>query len=287
MAYAHLLSIASGSPDDADMLTVTADLAKRNGALARVLPAFPTVVAAASWADAFGTTWFTQETWDAIYEAQGDLRVKLAGMAKAAADAAGLPFGADIFGARMEMATEQGTLWLGLTQELPLTDLVVAGHTAALQDGPWLGLLDEAVIAGRSPLLVARGGVPVSERPAVVAWDGSMEAGRSTRAAVPLLRSAPRTVILQDVRHIDETERSHCEPEQLAEYLTLRGVKEVEIKRVEGHGKNELASIVKSTGAGLLVAGAYGHSRLREALFGGVTRSFLAGDEGPHLFLAH
>lgn len=287
MAYAHLLSIASGSPDDADMLTVAADLAKRNGAVARVLSAFPTVVAAASWADAFGTTWFTQETWDAIYEAQSDLRVKLGAMAKAAADAAGLPFGPQAFGARMEMAPEQGTLWLGMTQELPLTDLVVAGYAAASQDGPWLGLLDEAVIAGRSPLLVARGGVPVSDRAAVVAWDGSMEAGRSVRAAVPLLRSAPKTVILQDVRHIDENERSHCEPEQLAEYLRLRGVKEVEVERIEGHGKDALAAIVRSTGAGLLVAGAYGHSRLREALFGGATRSFLAGEEGPHLFLAH
>ncbi|MGE5501029.1 MAG: universal stress protein, partial [Ignavibacteriales bacterium] len=192
-----------------------------------------------------------------------------------------------VFGARMEMATEQGTLWLGLMHELPLTDLVVAGHTATLQDGPWLGLLDEAVIAGRSPLLVARGGVPVSQRAAVVAWDGSMEAGRSVRAAVPLLRSAPKTIILQDVRHIDESERSHCEPEQLAEYLTLRGVKEIDVERVEGHGKDALASIVRSTGAGLLVAGAYGHSRLREALFGGATRSFLAGEEGPHLLLAH
>jgi nucleotide-binding universal stress UspA family protein len=287
MAYAHLLSIASGAPDDADMLTVAADLARRNGAVARVLPAFPTVVAAASWADAFGTTWFTQETWDAIYEAQNDLRAKLIGMARAAAHAADLPFGAQAFGARMEMAEEQGTLWLGLTRELPLTDLVVAGHTAALQDGPWLGLLDEAVIVGRSPLLVARGGIPVSDRPAVVAWDGSMEAGRSVRAAVPLLRSAPRTIILQDVRHIDEAERSHCEPEQLAEYLRLRGVKAVDVERVEGHGKDALASIVRATGAGLLVAGAYGHSRLREALFGGATRSFLEGDEGPHLFLAH
>jgi nucleotide-binding universal stress UspA family protein len=287
MAYAHLLGIASGAPDDADMLAVTADLAKKNGAVARVLPAFPTVVAAASWADAFGTTWFTQDTWDAIFEAQSDLRAKLKGMAGAAAKAVGLPSAVDAFGARMEVTDEQGTLWLGLTRELPLTDLVVAGRTATLQDGPWLGLLDEAVIAGRSPLLVARGGVPVSQRPAVVAWDGSMQAGRAARAAVPLLRSAPKTVILQDVRHIDQDERSHCEPEQLAEYLILRGVREVEIERVEGQGKDALASVVRDAGAGLLVAGAYGHSRLREALFGGATRTFLADEEGPHLFLAH
>jgi nucleotide-binding universal stress UspA family protein len=104
---------------------------------------------------------------------------------------------------------------------------------------------------------------------------------------VPLLRGAPKTVILQDVAHLDETERSHCEPEQLAEYLTLRGVKAVEIERIEGHGQDALASVVTSAGAGLLVAGAYGHTRLREALFGGATRSFLSGEDGPHLFLAH
>jgi nucleotide-binding universal stress UspA family protein len=286
MAYANLLTVASGAPDDAAMLTVAADLAKRNGAVARVLPAFPQV-AATAWSDAFGTTWFAQETWDAIYEAQNEMRVKLTATAKAAAEAAGLPFGPANFGPRMEMTVEGGTLWLSLMRELPLTDLAVAGHTAAMQDGPWLGLLDEAVIAGRSPLLVVRGGIAVSDRPAVVAWDGSMEAGRSVRSAVPLLRGAPKTVILQDVAHLDETERSHCEPEQLAEYLTLRGVKAVEIERIEGHGKDALASVVRSTGAGLLVAGAYGHTRLREALFGGATRSFLSGEDGPHLFLAH
>lgn len=286
MAYANLLTVASGAPDDAAMLTVAADLAKRNGAVARVLPAFPQI-AATAWSDAFGATYFAQETWDAIYEAQNEMRVKLIATAKAAAQAAGLPFGPEKFGSRMEMAQEGGTLWLSLTRELPLTDLVVAGHAAAMQDGPWLGLLDEAVIAGRSPLLVARGGIPVSDRPAVVAWDGSMEAGRSVRSAVPLLRGAPKTVILQDVAHLDEAERSHCEPEQLAEYLRLRGVKEVEVERIEGHGKDALASIVRSTGAGLLVAGAYGHTRLREALFGGATRSFLSGEDGPHLFLAH
>jgi nucleotide-binding universal stress UspA family protein len=286
MAYANLLTVASGAPDDAAMLTVAADLARKNGAVAKVLPAFPQV-AATAWSDAFGTTYFAQETWDAIYEAQNEMRVKLTATAKAAAEAAGLPFGEAVFGPRMEMTVEGGTLWLSLMRELPLTDLVIAGHTAAMQDGPWLGLLDEAVIAGRSPLLVVRGGIPVSDRPAVVAWDGSMEAGRSVRSAVPLLRSAPKTVILQDVAHLDETERSHCEPEQLAEYLTLRGVKDVAIERIEGHGKDALSSVVWDHGAGLLVAGAYGHTRLREALFGGATRSFLSGEDGPHLFLAH
>jgi nucleotide-binding universal stress UspA family protein len=40
-------------------------------------------------------------------------------------------------------------------------------------------------------------------------------------------------------------------------------------------------------GAGLLVAGAYRHSRLGEAIFGGATHSFLAEATGPHLLISH
>ncbi|MEZ5683950.1 MAG: universal stress protein [Novosphingobium sp.] len=48
-----------------------------------------------------------------------------------------------------------------------------------------------------------------------------------------------------------------------------------------------LAASVAQHGAELLVMGAYGHSRVREFLFGGVTRYFLEEEGGPALLLAH
>jgi nucleotide-binding universal stress UspA family protein len=49
---------------------------------------------------------------------------------------------------------------------------------------------------------------------------------------------------------------------------------------------NALLSYVADIGADMLVAGGYGHSRLREALFGGVTRTLLSSQTLP-MFLSH
>lgn len=48
-----------------------------------------------------------------------------------------------------------------------------------------------------------------------------------------------------------------------------------------------LLDAAQAFGAALLVAGAYRHSRLAEALFGGATRAFLEARDGPHLLIAH
>ena len=54
----------------------------------------------------------------------------------------------------------------------------------------------------------------------------------------------------------------------------------------DGDKANALLSYIADTGAEVLVAGGYGHSRLREALFGGVTRTLLSSQTLP-LFLSH
>ena len=43
----------------------------------------------------------------------------------------------------------------------PLKKMVVAGYSATQGDGPWVGVLDEPMIDGRSPLLIARGAASV------------------------------------------------------------------------------------------------------------------------------
>ena len=48
-----------------------------------------------------------------------------------------------------------------------------------------------------------------------------------------------------------------------------------------------LVDAARDLGAALLVSGAYGHSRLAEAIFGGATHAFLKAGDGPHLLIAH
>ena len=108
------------------------------------------------------------------------------------------------------------------------------------------------------------------------------------KAALPLLAEASRVIVLQDQDGLDTTCSAQADPARVADYLRLHGIEVSELKDVRGRriGPSLLAA-AKAEDAGLLVAGAYRHSRLGEALFGGATRSFLHEADGPHLLIAH
>ena len=74
----------------------------------------------------------------------------------------------------------------------------------------------------------------------------------------------------------------------LREYLKLHGVVGVErVELPEGPEGETLLRTACSLHASILVAGAYGHTRLREAVFGGATRTFIEATNSPSLLLAH
>ena len=117
----------------------------------------------------------------------------------------------------------------------------------------------------------------------LVAWDGSPAAAEALAAAVPLLKLA------SDVRILSvDTGETHADGKEAAAYLSRYGV-HAEVVVVWATGSPPVAEILANCaeyGPGLCVMGAYGHSRLREKLFGGVTRQMLAEAPFP-LFLAH
>jgi len=123
--------------------------------------------------------------------------------------------------------------------------------------------------------------------PALIAWDGSAEASRAMRAAIPLLRKA-EMVYLVNVQE-NRSDRVHDLPATNgAQYLSRHGIAS-EIAEVH---KNELDiaacinAAARAREAGLIVMGAYGHSRLRQNLLGGVTQDMLT-DPGLPLVMYH
>jgi nucleotide-binding universal stress UspA family protein len=98
-----------------------------------------------------------------------------------------------------------------------------------------------------------------------------------------LLEKASRVVLLA----APKASSRHFDPERLQAYYAARGVKaEIEVLGEKGEAAGLLLGAVKRAGASLLVAGAFGHPRLQEFIFGGTTRSLLAADQ-PSLFLSH
>jgi nucleotide-binding universal stress UspA family protein len=103
----------------------------------------------------------------------------------------------------------------------------------------------------------------------VIAWKDSREARRAVRDAIPLLERADKVFILSAGSGADDRST-----EDVAGYLRRHQIAAAAhvIPPPVNDASEEILAFVKREDAGLIVAGAYGHSRLREWVFGGVTR---------------
>jgi nucleotide-binding universal stress UspA family protein len=124
-----------------------------------------------------------------------------------------------------------------------------------------------------------------SFRRVIVAWDGSAASARAFGDSRPILAFAERVEIVTVTGHSTPVATARGGA-RLAAQLDRDGTT-AEYRRLAGEQNpaDAILSYVADVGADLLVAGGYGHSRLREALFGGVTRTLLASQTLP-LFLS-
>ena len=165
-----------------------------------------------------------------------------------------------------------------LAREARSADLVVIGPM--LVPGDAYGSLDpgEAILRLGRPALFVPGDVAVLQAEhVVIAWRDVREARRAVQDALPLLHEASRVTIAEICKPGDE-ERAQARLGDVASYLArhrINGGPRVILHR-EGSGAAQLIKLAQEDGADLLVTGAYGHSRLGEWIFGGVTRDLLA-----------
>ncbi len=121
----------------------------------------------------------------------------------------------------------------------------------------------------------------------LVAWDGSLQASRAVRGALPLLARAGHAEVM--VFNPEDAAEAHGEPPgaDLALYLARHGIRvNVTERRIDGSTGEALLSAAADFDADLLVMGAYGHTRFREIVLGGVTRTVLQAMTVPVL-MAH
>jgi nucleotide-binding universal stress UspA family protein len=120
----------------------------------------------------------------------------------------------------------------------------------------------------------------------IVAWDFSRSATRAVADAMPILEKAKRVCVLTVTKEkAIDTRRSGAE---LAKYLARHSV-DVVLDEVDAKGRDigdMFEAHVTYRNANLLVMGAYGHSRVREFVLGGATKSMLARPPVP-IFLSH
>lgn len=184
--------------------------------------------------------------------------------------------------------TQLGALTELVAQRARFADLVVLPRPY----GPGSGTESEAVVEaalfeGHAPVLIlpdSGAGHAAAPRRVVIAWNQSAEAMTAVRKALPILKQAD----LVSITVIDppQTGVERSDPGgMLCQMLVRHGVKaEVTVlARTLPRVSDVLARHVRDSNADLLVMGAYGHSRFREAILGGATRNMLEQAEVPVL----
>jgi nucleotide-binding universal stress UspA family protein len=130
--------------------------------------------------------------------------------------------------------------------------------------------------AGRPVLVVPDGIDSLVGRRVVVAWKDTREARRAVRDALPFLREAEEVTIAEVCEYGTEMQ-SQSDIKDVSDYLLRHKV--IVAAKSTLHTKqsiaNELLRFAGDERADLIVAGGYGHSRLGEWIFGGVTRDLL------------
>ncbi|MBT2186303.1 universal stress protein [Sphingobium nicotianae] len=170
-----------------------------------------------------------------------------------------------------------------ITDNARLVDLIVVGKRGVgeiAESGSAASRLAELTSA---PILLVpteqTRGVDLSGK-ALVTWDGSAAADAAIRAAVPLLKLASEVEVLT-------IGAGDADPGDVAAYLDRHGCKvTARMEAKTGDVSAQLLDALRTSGAAWCAMGSYGHSRLREQLFGGATKTLLAKAPIP-LLLSH
>lgn len=160
-------------------------------------------------------------------------------------------------------------------------DVTVLGQAALdAKDASVADYLPEQIVlqAGRPVLVVpdTGGTYPIGQH-VLVAWNASREATRAVYDALPILQRAKKVTVLAVNPEDADGEHGEVPSADIALQLARHGVK-VEAKHSVGReidAGNEILARTADLGVDLIVSGAYGHSRLREFILGGVTRTLL------------
>lgn len=169
-------------------------------------------------------------------------------------------------------------------------DLVILPHPYGKSVGPEHEPVTEAALfEGKAPVLVVpnKGQMTLAPERVVIGWNESSEAMAAVRSALPILKRA----LWVNITVIDPPVHSPNRSDpggMLSQFLARHGVTaEITVlSKTMPRISDILIRHVIDRQAEMIVMGAYGHSRLREAIFGGATRDMLEQAKAP-LFLAH
>lgn len=281
MSYKDLLVVVDAEPDARQRVTLAASLAKRYGAHLTAL--YPKVVPGVAGALGF----FDPALLDPVYRAAEERSGGGAEAARCHFENVVTRRGLSAEWRDVEGDPTELTIQHGRYADLIVLGQVEPGNAEAMLTRPRLA--DVALVAGRPALAIPYTGhfEGVGNR-VLVAWDGTREASRAVNDAMPLLTAASSVVVVTVDPDQTQAKRDGTPGTDIALHLARHGVR-TETQRTfsAGVGIGEtLLSRASDLEIDLMVMGAFAHSRAREFLLGGTTRTVLGSMTVP-VFMAH
>ena len=157
--------------------------------------------------------------------------------------------------------------------------VVTGGHSPAFSDAFASASPKDLVMQTGRPLLVVPDGCDwLDLRSVLVAWKDTAEARRAIVDSLPLLRLAKDVTVAEIPEEGDGRAALQSQIGDVVAWLARHGIvatERVGERKREGGATATLDEIAGDVGAGLIVAGAYGHSRFRELILGGMTQHLM------------
>ena len=165
-----------------------------------------------------------------------------------------------------------------------LHDMVVMARVPELTSE---SLHTMVMLAGNPVLIAPHRPVRAICECAAIAWKDSAEAARAVTAALPILERAKRAIVISVSENPSRIAPDRVSAEGVVAQLKRHGIDAQLDCGSSGAATaaEKIREICYAADADLLVCGAYGHSRMREMVFGGVTRDLLTACDIPLLML--
>jgi len=165
-----------------------------------------------------------------------------------------------------------------IVQQARCADIVVSGGQNNTFSDPFaLASPKDLVMQAGRPLFIAPDNVSwLDLRSVLVAWKDTPEARRAIADSLPMLRKAKDVTVAEVVEAGDSRPAAVSRVRDVVAWLSCHGVSASElVPERSGDAIAQLDGIAADVGAGVVVAGAYGHSRFRELVLGGITQHLI------------
>ncbi len=266
MSYKTILVVVGVSQFETD-LRAAANLCASSGAHLSVLPIKIATMPPMGDFAALSVAWLDERAGD--IEDLG----KAVKEAKEVLNGLGISF--DVVGRYAE------SMWLehDLGERARYADVTLIGSSLRIDERLRAGVIEGALFHSARPVLLAPDlqSATLQPRKILLAWNSSIESARAAREALDMMKIAESVNVVL-VAPKAASGKSGKEPgADIATYLARHGIK-VTVDRLPGAGRrveDVLNQHALDTSADMLVMGAYGHSRVREKVFGGVTKAMI------------